>query len=162
MKTLIILRHAKSDWSDSSLNDFDRPLNKRGKKDAPIMGNYLSENNAIPDIIISSPAMRAKLTVSNICETIGYDNEIIWNNDFYPGDVETILDYIPEIPDKYNSAMIVGHNPVMEELVCLLSKEDITFPTCATAVFDIDISSWKGFCDKKTRLRLFTVPKEIK
>ena len=116
MKTLYIIRHAKSSWSDISLDDFERPLNKRGKNDAPLMGTRLKHRDIMPDIIFSSSAKRAKMTAKIIANKIDYKKKIVFKKRIYEADVNTLHNMLKNIDDKYNIAFLIGHNPGLNEL----------------------------------------------
>jgi phosphohistidine phosphatase len=142
MKIVLILRHAKSSWSDSGLADIDRPLNKRGKRDAPRIGTLLREEDSVPDLILSSPALRARKTAEAVGESSGYEGEIEINDDFYPGDPQAYIETLQSLPDDIQSVMVVGHNPGLEELLDTLTGESAALPTAALAKVQFSIRSW--------------------
>ncbi len=148
MKTVLILRHAKSSWSKPGLADIDRPLNKRGKRDAPRMGAFLHEQDLVPDLILSSPARRARKTAQAVSENSSYDGEIEIVPDFYPGDPETFILTLMSIPDQVNSVMIVAHNPGLEELLYELAGESARMPTSALAQVSLPVKSWHDLEDE--------------
>jgi len=141
LKTLYLVRHAKSDWSDQSLTDFDRPLNKSGKKDAPFMGKVLREKEVAPDIIISSPAKRAKKTAIEIAEKLNYTVErIIFNEELYDASSKEILHIVKRIDEQNNSAMIFGHNPGLTLLNNYISNKYIdNIPTTGIVALSLDV-----------------------
>lgn len=161
MKTLFILRHAKSSWDDLDLSDFDRPLNKRGLKTAPLMGEKIYENLFQPAIIVSSPAKRAKQTAilvkesAQILKKIGYDERI------YEASPFRLLEIICELDENRDSAMIVGHNPGLEGLLKLLTGELRIMPTAALAVIDLNIENWNETSADCGNLRLLITPKDF-
>ena len=163
MKTLLILRHAKSSWKDSSLADHDRPLNKRGKRDAPRMGQLLRQEDLLPELIISSSAKRARTTAEHVAEESGYEGELSFSRDLYAFDAEAYLETINGIPDEYNCVMLVGHNPGMEELIEILTDEYQRFPTAALAQIELPIESWRQVNDDDAGGRLVNLwrPKEL-
>lgn len=163
MKRLYIVRHAKSTWDLPELEDIERPLSKRGKKDAPKMGKYLKKNKHIPEIIISSPAKRAFKTARLLAEELGYPEEnIVKNENLYEAGLETLLDVIRNIEDKYEKAMIVGHNPGFNSLAEALGGETIdNIPTCGVYCVDLDIKAWKDVSKGKGRMVFFDTPKKI-
>src|SRR4051794_29220568 len=111
-KNLILLRHAKSDWSDPGQKDFDRDLNSRGRLDAPRMGKKLCEMDVKPDLIIASPALRARLTAEFVSEQLRYDvDKIDFREEIYEASLRSLLNVINGLDDTYNKVMIVGHNP---------------------------------------------------
>ncbi len=148
MKTVLILRHSKSSWSNPGLADIDRPLNKRGKRDAPRMGAWLDAQELIPDLILSSPARRARKTAQAVSDYSSYDGEIETVPDFYPGDPYTFIDTLMSIPDEYQSVMIVAHNPGLEELLYALSGESARMPTSSLAQVELPLDSWRDLDDE--------------
>src|SRR5690348_14444773 len=134
MKTLYIVRHAKSSWDDPMLEDFDRPLNDRGKRDAPIMGRRLKEKDIHPSLILSSSAKRAFSTSKKIAKVIGYSKDKIKTTvDLFHASEEEILQAIQTLKDKHDSVMIIGHNPGLTEFVNTIMEEVIEIenvPTC--------------------------------
>ena len=117
-KTLLLVRHAKSCWKDFSITDHERPLNGRGKRDAPSMGERLLSRKIIPDAVFSSTAIRAKLTAKIICQKIGYPEEKInFLRSIYHANTKELLEHILQIPQYNESAMIIGHNPSLTMLL---------------------------------------------
>jgi phosphohistidine phosphatase len=147
MKTLLILRHAKSSWKNLSLADIDRPLNKRGKRDAPRMGALLLEEDLVPDLIISSPAARARKTAKAVSNNSGYEGKIEIQADFYPGDPDSFIEAFYSIPDKFDRVMVVAHNPGLEELLYVLTGESARMPTSALAQVALPIERWLNLDD---------------
>jgi len=143
MKTLLLLRHAKSSWKQPELNDHDRPLNKRGKKEAPKVGMYLKENDLIPDLILSSTARRAHDTAQVVAEECGFKGDVELYQDLYLSDPACYLDILQRLPDKANRVLVVGHNPEMDELLTLLTDATQHMTTAALAQIDLPISSWQ-------------------
>jgi len=143
MKTLLILRHAKSSWKDLELQDHDRPLNKRGKQDALRMGKLLRRENLIPDLIVSSTAVRAKKTAELLAEACRYKGEIAFDNFLYGTDPRRYLRTIEGLSNKYITVLLVGHNPTIEETIEILTNSlDIIMPTCALAQIILRIQKW--------------------
>ena len=143
MKTLLILRHAKSSWKDTSLHDHDRPLNKRGKRDAPRMGELLQQQDLVPDLIISSTAKRAHKTAKVVAATCDYDGEVGLERNFYHGVPENYIYTLRRLPKHYERVMIVGHNPSLEYLLEELTGDGERMPTAALAQIDFKINEWK-------------------
>jgi phosphohistidine phosphatase len=162
MKTLLILRHAKSSWKDPYLADHDRPLNKRGKRDAPIMGLLLREKGLLPDLILCSTAKRARKTVESVVESSGYDGQVQLTRDFYQAYPVAFFTILGEIPDEYQRVMIVGHNPDLEELVEMLTGDYELMPTAALAQVGLPIQSWEEL-NEETEGELINIwrPKEL-
>ncbi len=142
MKTLLIQRHAKSDWSDASLADHERPLNKRGKRQAPAMGELLRREDLLPDLILCSSARRARKTAEAIAEASGYTGEIRLSRDLYAAPPEAYLEALHDLPDEFACVMVVGHNPGLEELLDVLTGESARLPTAALAQVTLDVEHW--------------------
>jgi phosphohistidine phosphatase len=143
MKTLLVLRHAKSSWNDPELDDHERPLNERGRRDGPRMGKLVREYGLIPDIVISSDAVRARLTAEAVAEAAHYAGEILLDPHLYmarPADILSLLTAVRKNPD---TVMIVGHNPGLEELVERLTGERQDLPTAALAQIGLPIDRWR-------------------
>jgi phosphohistidine phosphatase len=143
MKTLLVLRHAKSSWSDPALDDHQRPLNERGRRDAPRMGELLRQYGLIPDMVISSDAMRARLTAEAVAEAACYAGEILLNRRLYMASPADILSVLRTGPTNAETVMIVGHNPGLEELVEQLTGEQQDLPTAALAQIVLPIDKWR-------------------
>src|SRR5689334_19829677 len=117
MKTLYVMRHAKSSWAQMDLDDFDRPLNDRGLKTAPFMGTVMRENGYMPDVIISSPAVRASSTARLVKAAANIASELQFDKRIYEASSQSLNEVAASIDDKYNSAMLVGHNPGIEGFI---------------------------------------------
>ena len=143
MKTLFLVRHAKSSRDDPSLADRERPLNDRGLHDAPMMGQRLSRSGMKPDRIVSSPALRALTTAQLIADAIGFPRQDIAIDDsIYESSLERLLAVIRGLNDKLDCVMVVGHNPEFAELAHRLAPEITEMPTCAVAEFRFDARAW--------------------
>ena len=142
MKILLILRHAKSSWKESGLADHDRSLNKRGKRDAPRIGELLREQGWVPGMILSSSAKRAKRTAEIVAEESGFGGEILLSRELYAAWPESYIDALNLQPDQNGCIMVVGHNPGLEELLLVLTGEAERMPTAALAQVTLPIDSW--------------------
>jgi phosphohistidine phosphatase len=162
MKTLYIIRHAKSSWDDPTLSDFDRPLNNRGKKDAPTMGKRLAQRQVVPGLLLSSPAERALTTCKIIAEEIHYPaGKIKTVKNLYHADDAEILRIIQALDNKYSCVWIFGHNPGLTDFVNLIADADIdNIPTCGVAICAFDIQSWDEVSKKKGVVTSFDYPKK--
>lgn len=160
-KTLFLVRHAKSSWSDPSLSDRDRPLNKRGRRSAPDMGGRLALKGHQPDLIIASPAKRARMTAKIIAKELGYPkSEIITDESMYFSGVGGMLTMLEGVDDRYQKVMIVGHNPAMTSLMNSLCDASVdNMPTCAVAVINYDMASWSELMSEEGRLLDYDFPK---
>lgn len=149
MKTLYIVRHAKSSWGNLNQDDFDRTLNERGKRDLPFMAEKLKDLGVIPQMIISSPAKRALMTSKGLAEGIGYDpDKIEWHENIYESSAEEMLKSIETVDDEVDELMIVGHNPSVTFLVQKLCGEYLMkYSTCGVFAIEFDSSSWKNLSD---------------
>lgn len=161
-KTLYLVRHAKSSWTDISLSDFDRPLNKRGLRDAPEMGKRLKKRKILPDTLISSPARRAIDTAEFIAKAIGYPKKsVIRDEKIYEASSNGLLEIIRSIPEHCDSAMIFGHNPSIETVANHLSDIPIErMPTCAIVIVELASSHWKDAGTCSSTLLDFDFPKK--
>ncbi len=160
MKNLYLIRHAKSYWGDQSTPDFDRPLNKRGKLDAPFMGNILSDKKVKPDLIISSPAKRANKTAIVFASKLGYsEKKIIYEQNLYEASSNDMLNVIKIIDEKYSSVMIFGHNPGLTLLNNHIADKYIdNIPTCGVAALKSD-KKWSEIGQWSCKHIFFEYPK---
>ena len=142
MKTLLVMRHAKSSWKEEGLDDHERPLSKRGKKDAPRMGELLKEHDLVPDLILSSSAVRARHTAELAAEYCEYVGEIGGGRELYSFASEDYLEALSRVDDDTQRVMVVGHNPGLEELLQWLTGVYASLPTAALAVVRLNINHW--------------------
>ena len=144
VKRVYIVRHAKSSWDLPEMADFDRPLNERGLNNAPEMAKRMKEKGVLPDLIISSPAVRAYETCKIFCNELGRDiSSIKLERSLYDGDEDEILDVINNLPDKHDSVMIFAHNPGVTFFVNDMTGADIhNIPTCGVAELRLEIDEW--------------------
>ena len=157
MKSLLILRHAKSSWKHPELNDHERPLNKRGKNDAPHKGKLLQKEKLIPDVISSSTAMRASATAESVVKACGYKGEVTLKRSLYAAGPETYLQLLRGILNGYRRVLVVGHNPGVEELLELLTSEIHLLPTCSLAHLNLQIGSWSDLDFETTKGQLVDI-----
>ena len=143
MKTLFLIRHAKSSWDDTALPDKDRPLGDRGRRDAPKMGKRLAKRDVKPDLILSSPAMRALTTAQIIAKKLDYKrSNIVVDDRLYLVAADDLLDVIRYLDDEAERVILIGHNPELTELAHRFSSKIAHLPTCAVAEFTFDAKSW--------------------
>lgn len=163
MKMLYLVRHAKSDWSNLFLRDFDRPLNARGEYSAPLMGEYLSKQGIKPDLILSSPALRAKTTTITLAEKLSYPIESIsYLPSLYESDVNTILAIIRTISENIETLFIVAHNPEVTECINFITNAEIdNVPTCGVAAIRLNENSWDRVGSNSAELISLDTPKKI-
>ena len=162
MKRLFLIRHAKSSWDEPDVADIDRPLNNRGKRDAPVMGERLKkEHKAKPDLILSSPAKRALRTAKIIAKEIDYpEGKIEIKDSLYGSGVQAMLNIIQYLDGSLNEVMLFGHNPDLTSLANFLSNHEVeNIPTCGVFCVDFDIESWKEVEGGKGIFKFFDYPK---
>lgn len=161
MKTILINRHAKSDWNDGSIKDFDRPLNKRGTNDAPIMANRLKNQNIFIDKIISSPANRAITTAKVFAEKLNI-NEIQEEIKIYHYGEKFIKENLPKMGNAINTILFFGHNPDFTSLATYYTGELFSnIPTCGIVCIDFEINDWSEIDNQNGKIRFFDYPKSI-
>ena len=160
-KILYFVRHAKSSWKQSGLGDSERPLNKRGNHDAPMMGKELLARGEIPELIISSPAKRAHNTAKLIAKELGYPpGKLVLDDKLYFADVHNYLDLIESFDDSLTKIMLFTHNPGITYFVNYISGSNIeNIPTTGAARIDLNIESWKQIKNVQGKLNFFIFPK---
>lgn len=163
MKTIYLVRHAKSSWDFPELDDFHRPLNARGKKDAPRMGRYLNEQGLQPDLVISSPAVRALKTAKKVAAKLGIDKrEIVTDKAIYHAWPDKLLKVIVELDDQHSSVMLFGHNPGLTEFANKLGNLAIdNIPTTGAVGIQFDVDFWRAIGYNSGQLLFFQYPKGL-
>lgn len=171
MKILGLYRHAKSDWHDARARDFDRPLNKRGRKGAGLMGQHITDHGVQWQRIIASPAVRVAETIELGAKASGRSPPVIWDRRIYLASSATLLDLIHEQEDDDDAILMIGHNPGLEDLIFDLVPDDGTnplrdiveekFPTAAYAVLELDVESWADVREAGGRLVHLTRPRDL-
>lgn len=163
MKHILFVRHAKSDWSDGTLSDFDRPLNTRGKHDAPRMARYLAEKKMVPSFILSSPAKRALSTAKIFAQELGIkEEEIATDESLYESFTAQLIEAIKSLPDAHDIAAIFSHNPAITSAIAQFSDSYIgNVPTCGIGVIGYEGKSWVDLQPNNAELVQILVPKEI-
>jgi len=161
MKRLTLIRHAKSDWSSAAVSDFDRPLNGRGKKAAPLMGQRLAAAGAAPDRIISSPAKRARQTAEKIAREIGYPpKKIEYNPAIYEADLETLIDQVHRLDNSHQQVILIGHNPgVSERGQWFTNAAPDWLPTCGLLELELAVKDWSEAVSGCANLLRYDYPK---
>ncbi len=162
MKTLYIIRHAKSSWAISGQPDFDRPLNERGKENATMMAQRLKDKGIIIDAFVSSPAKRAKKTCKAFCKVYNRDEEeIIFREELYLAPSHTYYDVVMATDNSYKRIAVFGHNPGISDFVnTLVSNVDIgDMPTCAVFSVQAETDDWAEFGSADKKFLFFDYPK---
>ena len=164
MKTLYILRHAKSSWEFNELSDHDRPLNKRGRSDAPLMGQELSARGVQPNLIVSSPAVRALTTATLAGKEMGYDpDDIAVDERIYGAGKEDLLEVVQGVSDDVDYLMLVGHNEAITEFANLLAPERISsLPTAGVVALEFNCGSWHDISKENASMLFYDFPKNYK
>lgn len=144
MRTLLLMRHAKSDWNAPWPSDHERPLNGRGQRAATVMGAWLRSTGETPDLVISSSAVRARATAERAIEAGQFPLELKEEPGIYEASARDLLAIVRTLPDACESVMLVGHEPGMSSLIGLLTGASLRFPTAAVARIDLETETWAG------------------
>ena len=162
MKTLFLIRHSKSSWKDPFLDDFDRPLNKRGKQDAPFMAKKLLENGVSLDLIISSTALRARKTTQKFAKILQLkESQVFWKKKVYEARESDLLEIIKRVDKKYSSIALVGHNPEFTNFSNLVCNHYIyNIPTTGIVQVQFEFDSWAKVKEKSGKFVSFEYPKK--
>ncbi|WP_201979916.1 SixA phosphatase family protein [Hymenobacter rubidus] len=163
MKTLYLLRHAKSSWSFDELSDQERPLNDRGRDDAPMMGKALAKRRICPDVIVSSPAVRAMSTAVLVAREMQYPHDkIVVESGIYGADVDGLLGIIKALPDTANSALLVGHNPTITDTANELSPSSLNeMPTAAVVCLRFECDHWSEVSKVNAEFYFYDYPRNV-
>jgi len=163
MKTLYLVRHAKSDWSDGKLSDFERGLSEKGLKDLNTMASYMSLRNIKPDLILSSSALRAQITADQLAKKIGFEGHTHYMNEFYRSDIKTIMNVLTLQDDQYENIFLIGHNPELTEFANFLIEDNFTkLPTLGIVAINLDIKSWEDISEGGGVVDFCIHPKQFK
>ena len=163
MKTLFVMRHAKSDWGAAFTRDHDRPLNARGEKAARLMGRFLSDSGSVPELVISSTAVRALSTAELAAAAGDWGCAIVTSPNLYASDPERVLEVLAGVDPKVEKMLITGHEPTWSGLVSrLIGGGRIRMPTAAVACLDLPHGSWADLAKAVCELRWLVTPKMLK
>ena len=169
MKLLTLFRHGKSDWETGIENDFDRPLKERGRRDTPMMGKFLAAIDATPDLIVSSPAVRASQTAELLAPAAGYMGQIRWEESIYAASAGELMSLLRQLPDEAGHVLLVGHNPGFEDLAARLIGGDaygmasgLRLPTAAAAHIGLGVESWNAVQTNSGQLIWLVNPRILK
>lgn len=170
MKRLTLLRHAKSDWADGNVRDFDRALNARGKETAATIGRYIKQHNLLPGHILASPAMRVTETLDIAQQAYGKPWQVHWDRKIYLASSATLLDLVHQQDDQFASLLMAGHNPGLEDLIletvplgsnAYRDRVEEKYPTGALAVIRFDCDKWADITRGKGLLEELVFPREL-
>lgn len=161
MKKLLLIRHAKSDWNNLSLSDFDRPLNKRGHRDAPEMGERLLASHLVPQLLVSSPALRAITTAKHFAEVFNISEaEILTEQIIYEANVESLLKVVNKLDNRYDFVALFGHNPGVTNLAAHVCNSNIyDMPTCAVCLIEFPLDDWAKVSNNTGEQTFYDFPK---
>jgi len=162
MKTLLILRHAKSSHEDGSLKDIERALNERGIGDAKLMGGVLHKRKLQPDLIVASPAERVRQTANLALKAARLNVELTFDQRIYEASARDLLKILRDLSDPSNTVMLIGHNPGLEDLLQRLTGEAFTLPTAALAGVELNVEHWTEVRTGAGKLTFRVTPKELK
>ena len=170
MKTLILMRHAKSSWKDRSLDDHDRPLKKRGAKAAPEMAHWLQKQGLAPDVVLCSSSRRTRETFDRMRQAVPSLPDPELSGILYEAAPAALMDCLKALPDSFGTALLIGHQPGLGELLRLLTTRRRTpalsrafekFPTAAIAVLETDLAAWRDLRPEKAEFIAFATPREL-
>jgi len=163
MKTLILMRHAKSSWKDSKVDDHERPLSKRGEKDAPAMAGLILEKELIPQKILCSTSKRTRQTVDIIAKVCSYHGDVVYLKTLYMAEAEVIVEVLNNLPDSMERVLVMGHNPGLETLLQGLTRQVVPFPTASVAHLVLPVKSWSDLkIDTEAELAECWRPRDVK
>jgi len=161
MKRILLMRHAKSSWGDPSLADFERPLSERGLKAAPLVGRFIGKQKLRPELILSSPAERARQTAVLVSESAGLVAPLRYDERIYEATPARLFEVVSQVEEGVGELLLVGHNPGLEGLFERLTGESRRMPTAALARVALDVEKWNKLREGVGRVELFVKPKEL-
>lgn len=161
MKMLYLLRHAKSSWKEPGLQDFDRPLNGRGRESAPLVGSFIRKKKLRIDLIISSPATRARQTAGLVKGSAGLSADLLFDERIYEADVARLVEVVTQAAESADALLLVGHNPGLEAFLTFLTGEVQTMPTATLSSLALDVEKWAKVREETGRLEWIVRPKEL-
>jgi len=161
MKTLYLLRHAKSSWADANLADFDRPLNGRGRRAAETIGNYLKANNITPDLILCSTALRTRETLALVTKTTEWTTNVRYDQRIYEASSSRLVEVVSEIDNDRDVVMLIGHNPGLEQLLFLLTQQREGMSTATLAKIALNMTTWTAIMNTKGTVEWVVSPREL-
>jgi len=163
MKTLLLMRHGKSSWKDDSLEDHERPLKKRGRKDSKRIAKAILANKLMPDLVLSSSAVRTRETVDIVVNTLDYQGRIFFSDDLYMGEPQDFIESLRMLNNDYETVLIVGHNPGLEAYLQIIDGDVESLPTAGLGYLVLVLEDWKEISlDTMGDLIGIWKPKELK
>ena len=162
MKSLLLLRHAKSSWKNPSLEDFERPLNDRGRKAAELIAGFITKQNVAIDLVISSPAVRARQTIELVLQSAQRSTELRFDQRVYEATPERLFEIVSQIEDERKAVLVVGHNPGLEVLLSLLVGQEEHMPTGSLAKVSLSVKKWDKVPGEKGVLDWFVKARTLK
>jgi phosphohistidine phosphatase len=162
MKTLYLLRHAKSSWKDETLSDVERPLNDRGRKASKAIGGFLKNENIVPDLVLSSPAVRARQTTDIVMEAAKLESDLRFDERIYEASAQRLMEVLKQIDRSKKAVLLVGHNPGLEDFLELLTGNVETMPTGTLSKVVLTASNWTAIEGKAGKLEWIVTPKHMK
>jgi phosphohistidine phosphatase len=162
MKSLLLLRHAKSDWAQPGVVDFARPLNKRGAKAAPVIGRFARKRRLRPDLILCSPAERTRQTAALVVEAAGFHLDLRFDERIYEASWSRLLEMVQQLEDSVSLALIIGHNPGMEDLLLNLAGVNRHMPTAAFTRINLTVENWSEVVPGTGQMEWLVKPKELR
>ena len=162
MKKLFLLRHAKSSWNHPELDDFERPLNQRGRRDIPVMAGIIRKRKIVPDLVLSSPASRAAFTARTMAQILRFpEDSFQYHNSIYEASASTLANIVRKIDSNIDNLLLVGHNPGLTLLANFLADKQVdNIPTCGLYGMELDISEWQEIVENSGRFLMFEYPKK--
>ena len=161
MKTILLLRHAKSDWGDRNMADIDRPLNARGQAAAPVMATWIAEHGLSPDLVLCSTARRTRETLALVRPALADKVPEVLDKALYLAEVPVLLARLRGLDDAVGTVLVIAHNPGLEDLAAKLSDFAGTMPTAGLVVLRFDVATWKQIAPGGGKLRAFVTPKGL-
>jgi phosphohistidine phosphatase len=161
MKTLLLLRHAKSGWKDAEMRDFDRPLTVRGRRASSVIGRYLRKRLLIPGLVISSPAERARETTAIVLKTARIPAELRYDERIYEAHVGRLLEVVSQADASVDTVLMVGHNPGFSDFAQYLTGDGVHMPTAALAQIALDVEDWRQVVAGCGELKKLIKPREL-
>jgi len=161
LKRLLLLRHAKSSWADPGLADFERPLNERGRECASFMGLLIAQRGLAPELILSSPALRARETSELLKSASKNEARLVYDERIYEASPHSLRQVVAGVDDEFDNVMLVGHNPGFEGFVTLLTGDHESMPTATLAVIELDSSNWADIAPGSGKLAEIIRPKDV-